>query len=41
MQLCERIVVLHHGQMLAAGTPQEIRQNESVVSAYLGAHHAH
>lgn len=41
MQLCERIVVLHHGQMLAAGTPQEIRQNESVVSAYLGARHEH
>ena len=41
MQLCERIVVLHHGQMLAAGTPQEIRQNESVVSAYLGTRDEH
>ena len=36
MKVCDRIVVLHHGQLLATGTPQEIRNNESVVSAYLG-----
>ncbi len=39
MKICDRIVVLHHGQMLATGTPQEVRENESVVSAYLGKHH--
>ena len=40
MQICERIVVLHHGQMLAQGTPAEIRSNKNVVAAYLGAKHA-
>jgi branched-chain amino acid transport system ATP-binding protein len=40
MQICERIVVLHHGQMLATGTPAEIRSNQTVVAAYLGAKHA-
>ncbi len=40
MQICERIVVLHHGQMLATGTPTEIRSNENVVAAYLGSKHA-
>lgn len=39
MKICDRIVVLHHGKMLATGTPQEVRENESVVSAYLGKHH--
>ena len=41
MQICERIVVLHHGQLLATGTPTEIRSNQDVVNAYLGAKHAH
>jgi branched-chain amino acid transport system ATP-binding protein len=36
MKICDRIVVLHHGQLLATGTPQEIRHNDQVVSAYLG-----
>jgi branched-chain amino acid transport system ATP-binding protein len=36
MKICDRIVVLHHGQLLATGTPQEIRNNANVVSAYLG-----
>lgn len=36
MALCERIVVLHHGQQLATGTPAEIRSNEAVITAYLG-----
>lgn len=39
MKICDRIVVLHHGQLLATGTPQEIRENDSVISAYLG--HSH
>lgn len=39
MKICDRIVVLHHGQLLATGTPQEIRHNDQVVLAYLGKRH--
>jgi branched-chain amino acid transport system ATP-binding protein len=39
MKICDRIVVLHHGQLLATGTPQEIRHNDQVVAAYLGKRH--
>ncbi len=37
MGLCDRITVLNFGQLLAEGTPQEIRNNEAVIQAYLGA----
>jgi branched-chain amino acid transport system ATP-binding protein len=40
MSVCDRIVVLHHGQQLATGTPGEIRGNDQVISAYLGHRHA-
>lgn len=36
MSLCKRIVVLHHGEMIADGTPYEIQADAAVVSAYLG-----
>jgi branched-chain amino acid transport system ATP-binding protein len=36
MKVCDRIVVLHHGQHLATGTPAEIRADKKVVEAYLG-----
>lgn len=36
MSVCDRIVVLHHGQLLAEGRPQEVSQDERVISAYLG-----
>jgi branched-chain amino acid transport system ATP-binding protein len=39
MKVCDRIVVLHHGQLLATGTPTEIRANKSVIEAYLGHRH--
>lgn len=34
--LADRISVLHYGQLIATGTPEEIRQNESVKEVYLG-----
>ena len=40
MELCSRIVVLHHGQLIAQGTPQEIGENAQVLSVYFGSTHA-
>lgn len=34
--VCDRVTVLNLGQILAAGTPEEIRTHREVVSAYLG-----
>jgi branched-chain amino acid transport system ATP-binding protein len=36
MNVCNRIIVLHHGQKIAEGTPQEIASNQTVVEVYLG-----
>ena len=38
MELCGRIVVLHHGELIAVGTPGEIADNPTVQSVYFGAH---
>ena len=37
MKISDRITVLHQGQVLADGTPEEIRANEVVQRTYLGA----
>ena len=38
MNLAEHIYCLAHGELLAEGTPDEIRSDTRVVDAYLGAH---
>jgi branched-chain amino acid transport system ATP-binding protein len=36
MNVCNRIVVLHHGEKVAEGTPREISNNKTVIEIYLG-----
>jgi branched-chain amino acid transport system ATP-binding protein len=37
MQLCSRVVVLHHGEKIGQGTPEAITRDPAVIAAYLGA----
>jgi len=37
MEMSDEICVLDFGQKIADGTPQQVRNNEQVISAYLGA----
>lgn len=37
MELCSQIVVLHHGELIAQGSPQQIGVDEKVLSVYFGA----
>lgn len=38
MSVCDRIYVLNFGEIIASGTPHEVRNNEAVIQAYLGTH---
>ncbi len=36
MSVCGQIIVLHHGEKIAEGAPQEIATNKNVIEVYLG-----
>ena len=36
MSICNRIMVLHHGEKIAEGKPEEIAESKKVVEVYLG-----
>ena len=36
MRVCEHLSVLDFGQVIATGTPEQVRSNEAVLAAYLG-----
>ncbi|WP_353194063.1 ABC transporter ATP-binding protein [Pusillimonas noertemannii] len=38
MGISDRIIVLHHGEFLASGAPDDIRSNDEVKRVYLGQH---
>ncbi len=36
MRVCAKIFVLDYGKIIASGKPEEIRNNQAVIDAYLG-----
>ncbi len=40
MGLCDRLAVLNFGRLICVGRPEEVRKDQCVIEAYLGASHA-
>jgi len=36
MNICDRVMVLHYGEKIAEGSPQEVCSNPRVIEVYLG-----
>jgi ABC-type branched-subunit amino acid transport system ATPase component len=36
MKLVKRVLVMHYGELIAEGTPEEIARNKKVIEVYLG-----
>ena len=36
MALARRVIVMHHGEIIARGTPEEVTSNPAVIESYLG-----
>jgi branched-chain amino acid transport system ATP-binding protein len=41
MALAQRVYVLHHGEIIASGTPQQVTTNPKVLESYLGVEAGH
>ena len=39
MDISDRVVVLDYGKKIGDGTPDEVRNNQDVINAYLGVSH--
>jgi len=40
MGLCDRLAVLNFGRLICQGKPDEVRNDQCVIDAYLGDSHA-